>query len=54
MQQNIGCLPTRRFGRTEIQISISSVGGMRFQQSWSDLRKHEISHQNQINLIRIL
>ena len=27
-------VPTRRFGRTEIQIPIFSCGGMRYQQSW--------------------
>ena len=54
MKQNIDFIPTRRFGRTEIHIPILSLGGMRFQQSWSDLRNHEISNQNQMNLIRIL
>ena len=27
---------TRRFGRTGLQISVLSMGGMRFQQSWRD------------------
>ena len=36
-------LPTRRFGRTELQIPLLSLGGMRFQQSWSDLPASEIT-----------
>ena len=30
-------IPTRRFGRTELPMPVLSLGGMRFQQSWSDL-----------------
>ncbi len=54
MKPNINSIPTRRFGRTEINIPILSIGGMRFQQSWSDLSKGEITHNNQKNLIKIL
>ena len=36
-------LPTRRFGRTELQIPLLSLGGMRFQQSWNDLPASEIT-----------
>ncbi len=43
-------LPTRRFGRTGIDIPLLSLGGMRFQQSWKDLQKNEISIENQIAL----
>ena len=40
-------LPTRRFGRTEIEIPLLSLGGMRFQQSWTDLPADEISSASQ-------
>ena len=44
-------IPTRRFGRTEIQIPILSLGGMRFQKSWKELDETEItfSEQNEFN-----
>ena len=40
-------IPRRRFGRTEIQMPILSLGGMRFQQSWKDLDPKEINKQQQ-------
>ncbi|QNI59718.1 NADP-dependent oxidoreductase [Synechococcus sp. BIOS-U3-1] len=40
-------LPTRRFGRTEISMPVLSLGGMRFQQSWSDLEADAITAQSQ-------
>ncbi len=40
-------IPRRRFGRTEIQIPVLSLGGMRFQQSWKDLDPKEINNQQQ-------
>ena len=40
-------LPTRRFGRTELEIPLLSLGGMRFQQSWTDLPADEISSASQ-------
>ncbi len=40
-------IPTRRFGRTEIQMPVLSLGGMRFQQSWKDLDPREINNQQQ-------
>tara|TARA_B100000700_G_scaffold16298_1_gene16141 strand:+ start:994 stop:2220 length:1227 start_codon:yes stop_codon:yes gene_type:complete len=40
-------IPTRRFGRTEIQMPILSLGGMRFQQSWKDLEPKEICKKEQ-------
>ena len=43
-------LPTRRFGRTELPIPVLSLGGMRFQQSWSDLPPEDISAESQNNL----
>ncbi len=47
-------LPTRRFGRTELAMPVFSLGGMRFQQSWSDLPAAEISPDSQCNLQEIL
>ena len=43
-------LPTRRFGRTELEIPLLSLGGMRFQQSWTDLPADEITSDSQSNL----
>ena len=40
-------IPSRRFGRTEIQLPVLSLGGMRFQQSWKDLNPQEINNQQQ-------
>ena len=44
---NNNSIPTRRFGRTEIQMPVLSLGGMRFQQSWKDLDPREINNQQQ-------
>ena len=43
-------LPVRRFGRTELPMPLLSLGGMRFQQSWSDLPADQISDESQTNL----
>ena len=43
-------LPTRRFGRTELSIPLLSLGGMRFQQSWTDLPADQIQPESQDNL----
>jgi predicted aldo/keto reductase-like oxidoreductase len=43
-------LPTRRFGRTELAMPVLSLGGMRFQQSWSDLQPEQIAADSQDNL----
>jgi predicted aldo/keto reductase-like oxidoreductase len=43
-------LPTRRFGRTGLPMPVLSLGGMRFQQSWTDLPAAEISADSQANL----
>ena len=43
-------LPTRRFGRTELAMPVLSLGGMRFQQSWSDLPDEAIEPESQANL----
>ena len=46
----MAALPTRRFGRTELEIPLLSLGGMRFQQSWTDLPAGEITAESQVNL----
>ena len=46
----MAALPTRRFGRTELEIPLLSLGGMRFQQSWTDLPAGEITATSQVNL----
>ncbi len=43
-------MPTRRFGRTELAMPLLSLGGMRFQQSWSDLAPEAIGAESQANL----
>jgi predicted aldo/keto reductase-like oxidoreductase len=43
-------LPVRRFGRTELPMPVLSLGGMRFQQSWSDLPADRITAESQANL----
>ncbi len=43
-------VPTRRFGKTEIQIPIFSCGGMRYQQSWERKDIDKVEEKNQNNL----
>jgi len=43
-------VPTKRFGRTEVQMPVLTCGGMRYQQSWKDLPAEEIEKKNQANL----
>ncbi len=43
-------IPTRRFGRTEVQMPVLTCGGMRFQQGWNDLDPQEIDPAGQENL----
>jgi len=40
----------RRFGRTELQMPVFSCGGMRYQQSWSDISPADVPEANQDNL----
>ncbi len=47
-------LPTRRFGRTELAMPVLSLGGMRFQQSWTDLPAAEITADRQEQLGALL
>ncbi|MEB3159730.1 MAG: aldo/keto reductase [Synechococcus sp.] len=47
-------LPTRRFGRTGLAMPILSLGGMRFQQSWSDLAADAITPGSQQTVLETL
>lgn len=47
-------IPTRRFGRTGLAMPVFSLGGMRFQQSWSDVPESQIHADGQANLRAIL
>ena len=44
----------RRFGRTNLEIPILSLGGMRFQESWEQLDFSEISNEEQNKVENIL
>jgi len=43
-------MPCRRFGRTGIEMPVLSLGGMRFQQSWNELKPDEITSESQHKL----
>lgn len=45
---------TRRFGRTEIDMPVFSVGGMRYQHSWDASQKDRVPPENQRNLEAIV
>ena len=47
-------LPCRRFGRTNLEMPILSLGGMRFQKSWDELKFSEISRNEQKKVENIL
>jgi predicted aldo/keto reductase-like oxidoreductase len=47
-------VPRRRFGRTGLEMPLLSLGGMRFQQSWSDLEPEAIEAASQANLRSLL
>ena len=47
-------LPCRRFGRTNLNMPILSLGGMRFQKSWDELKFSEISRKEQNKVENIL
>ncbi len=47
-------LPCRRFGRTNIKMPVLSLGGMRFQKSWDELKFSEISLKEQNKVENIL
>ncbi len=43
-------VPTKRFGRTEVQIPVLSCGGMRYQQDWEEIDPDKIEKAGQENL----
>lgn len=45
-------VPTRRFGKTELQMPVITCGGMRYQQSWQDDKeaRGSVTDENQSNL----
>ena len=47
-------LPFRRFGRTNLEMPVLSLGGMRFQKSWDEMKFSEISRNDQIKVENIL
>ena len=47
-------LPKRRFGRTNLQMPILSLGGMRFQKSWEELDFSQIAFNEQKKVENIL
>ena len=47
-------LPCRRFGRTNLNMPVLSLGGMRFQKSWNELKFSEISRKEQNKVENIL
>lgn len=47
-------VPVKRFGRTEVQMPVLSCGGMRYQQSWSDLDPAEVEKAGQENVEAIV
>jgi predicted aldo/keto reductase-like oxidoreductase len=51
---SVPVVPCRRFGRTEVAMPVLSLGGMRFQQSWSDLGPEAIEAASQANLQALL
>ncbi len=47
-------VPTKRFGRTEVQMPVLTCGGMRFQQGWEDLHAEKIDREIQDNVEAII
>ena len=47
-------LPSRRFGRTNLEMPVLSLGGMRFQKSWDEMKFSEISINDQKKVENIL
>ena len=47
-------LPCRRFGRTNLNMPVLSLGGMRFQKSWNELNFVDISRKEQNKVENIL
>ena len=47
-------VPSRRFGRTNLEIPVLSLGGMRFQKSWDQLDFSKVSFEEQKKVEKIL
>ncbi len=47
-------LPCRRFGRTNLNMPVLSLGGMRFQKSWDELKFSDISRKEQNKVENLL
>ena len=47
-------LPSRRFGRTNLEMPVLSLGGMRFQKTWDQLDFSEITFEEQNKVENIL
>ncbi len=47
-------LPCRRFGRTNLEMPVFSLGGMRFQKSWDEMNFSDISIKDQKKVENIL
>ena len=47
-------LPYRRFGRTNLEMPVLSLGGMRFQKSWDQIDFNEITLEDQKKVENIL
>ena len=43
-------IPTKRFGRTEVQMPVLTCGGMRYQQAWEDCDPAKVEQKNQKNI----
>ena len=43
-------VPTRRFGRTNLEMPVLTCGGMRYQQAWEDLKPETVQKSVQENL----
>ena len=50
LQPDVSAMNYRRFGRTGLQMSVISCGGMRYQHKWQDTDPKEIPPANQANL----
>lgn len=53
-QPPVSSVPTRRFGRTELDMPVLTCGGMRAQQSWQDIDPTEIPADRQDNFEAII
>ena len=45
-------LPHRRLGRTNLEMPILSLGGMRFQKSWDEMKISDISKKGQKKVLK--